>query len=67
MKNLYFDTRILIDRSVTEVEEEYIEFIEKEAKHLGSIKQGAGFHYGLFFIYYTGHGRMWNGITYGIT
>ena len=43
MKNLYFDTRILLDHSVAEVEEVFKEFLEKEAKRIGSIRQDSGY------------------------
>jgi hypothetical protein len=46
----------------------YTDFILNEAVRISKLDTDeVGSQFGQFFIYYSGHGRMWNGVTYGVT
>ena len=65
LSSLSFDTKLLLDCPVDEVTHVYTSFLYDEAVRISKLDP-ANF-YGQFFIYYSGHGRMCNGVTYGVT
>ena len=65
LKELYFDVLRLDNKTVNVVQEEFTKFIAKAAMGISQIKNEE-IEYGMFFIYYSGHGHMLDGETFGI-
>jgi hypothetical protein len=62
LKKLSFETIALIGCSAADINDKYKTFLLDEAIRISNLD--SVYEYGQFFIYYSGHGRMIDGVTY---